>query len=143
MKQNRKLQIAAAVLGLGLVVLGLSTSTGQDRRGNYEVEAQVYGMPAYQSDAARAIEAYERLSERYMNLAERVLAQSTEGDKFLLAQLRTLDDRLERIDARLARIENQLGIQPAETPPVGADPNAPTQAVGTAAPAGPPPAPRR
>lgn len=143
MKQNRKLQIAAAVLGLGLVVLGLSTSTGQDRRRNYEVEAQVYGMPAYQSDAARAIEAYERLSERYMNLAERVLAQSTEGDKFLLAQLRTLDDRLERIDARLARIENQLGIQPAETPPVGGDPNAPTQAVGTATPAGPPPAPRR
>ena len=143
MKQNRKLQIAAAVLGLGLVVLGLSTSTGQDRRGNYEVEAEVYGMPAYQSDAARAIEAYERLSERYMNLAERVLAQSTEGDKFLLAQLRTLDDRLERIDARLARIENQLGIQPEKTPTAMSDPNAPAQGAGAAATTTPPPVPRR
>jgi septal ring factor EnvC (AmiA/AmiB activator) len=122
----------AAVVAVCLIVLCLSTSTGRDRRG-YEVETQVYGVPTAQSDAARAIDAYERLMERHMDLTERSLlgfaadlkALSTKSDA-VDAKLTALDAKMSQVDQRLARIEKHLGITTA--PPKAsakADPNAP------------------
>ena len=56
MNRNMRLYIIAVAIILCIVVLCLSTSIGQDRK-KYEVEAQVYSIPPYQSDAARAIAA--------------------------------------------------------------------------------------
>ena len=52
-RNYRAYRIVAAIV-VGIVVLSLSTSTGQGRKG-YEVEAQVYSVPVTQTDAARAI----------------------------------------------------------------------------------------
>jgi len=122
--------VAAAVVCV--VVLSLSISTGRERKG-YEVEAQVYGVPAAQSDATRAIEAYERVMERHMDLTERSFAGFSSDLKVLTskvdafdAKVAALDAKLTQIDQRLARIENHLGIVTVVAPkPAKVDPNAP------------------
>ena len=121
MKQASTMRVATAAIGFGLIVLGLSTSTGQSRR-SYEVETEVYGVPAYTTDAARAIRAYERLTERYMDLAERVLAGSAAQQDAVASRLGAIEDTLQRLDVRLARIEGYLGIPPIDA--ATTDPNA-------------------
>jgi hypothetical protein len=124
-------RIAAAIL-VCVIALSLSTSTGRDR-GGYEVEAQVYGVPAAQSDAARAINAYERLMERHMDLTERTFIGYGADVKALTARfdaldakLTAVDARLSQMDQRLARIEKHLGIVTVVAPTPGkVDPNAP------------------
>ena len=72
MKQNRNLLAAGAVILVCLVVAALATSIpGKER--TYEVEAIT--SPEYKTDAARAIDAYERLMDRYMDLSEKLLSQ--------------------------------------------------------------------
>jgi hypothetical protein len=122
MSRNGKIYIVIAAIVFCIVVFCLSTSVGQDRR-RYEVETQVYGVPAYQSDAARAIEAYERLMERYLDLTERNLIGLAADVRVFTDKLDAIDGRLSTLDARLARIEQHLGIAPVisvDSPP---DPN--------------------
>lgn len=117
---NRIYRIVVAVV-VGLVVLGLSTSIGRDRK-NYEVETQVYGVPVAQSDAARAIDAYERVMDRHMDLMERNLTEFAADLKVLTVKVDAVDAKLTQLDQRLARIERHLGIVPPSPRP---DPNAP------------------
>lgn len=132
MAQDRGTYRIVVAIVVGVIVLSLSISTGRERKG-YEVEAQVYGVPAAQSDAARAIGAYERLMERHMDLTERSFAGFTADLKVLTtkvdgfdAKVAAMDVRLTQIDQRLARIEKHLGIVPAQPKaPTKADPNAP------------------
>ncbi len=119
MRQRSRLHIVVAVIMVCAAVLGFSTSTGQDRK-PYTVETQVYGVPAYQSDAARAIEAYERLMERYLDLSERNFIRLAADVEAFKGTLNAIDARLSTLDARLARIEQHLGIPTVSTP----DPNA-------------------
>jgi len=138
MARNHRIYRIAAAIIVGVIILSLSTSTGRDRKG-YEVEAQVYGVPAAQSDAARAIDAYERLMERHMDMTERSLADFTADLKVLAtkfdafdAKVTALDAKITQIDQRLARIEKHLGIAPVvPAKPSKPDPNAP---AGTKAP---------
>ncbi len=81
-------------------------------------------MPAAQSDAARAINAYERLMERHMDMTERTFIGYAADVKALAAKfdavdakLTALDAKLAQMDQRLARIEKHLGIAPV--PPAG------------------------
>ncbi len=139
MTRNHGIYRIVAAIVVCVIVLSLSTSTGRDR-GGYPVEAQVYGVPAAQSDAARAIDAYERVMERHMDLTERSLTSFTADLKVLTtkvdafdAKVTAMDAKLTQIDQRLARIERHLGIVPVAAPkPAKEDPNAP------AAPKGPP-----
>lgn len=132
MTRNHGIHRIAAAIIIGMIVLSLSTSTGRDRR-TYEVDAQVYSVPPAQSDATRAINAYERLMERHMDMTERRLAGLAEDIKMLAAEFdvvdarfTALDARLTQMDQRLARIEKHLGIAPVSPPaPAKPDPNAP------------------
>ena len=124
MQSGKKLYIAIFVVLMCLLVLWLSTSVGQSRR-RYEVETQIYGVPEYRSDAARAIDAYERLMERHMDLTERRLLSVSADVKTATAKLDTIDATLTSLDTRIARIEKHLGIQPAPVVPTAADTNAP------------------
>jgi hypothetical protein len=132
MARNLGIYRIAAVVVVGVIILSLSTSIGRDRKG-YEVEAQVYGVPAAQSDASRAIDAYERLMERHMDLTERSLSDFAADLKVLAtkfdvfdAKVTALDAKLTQMDQRLARIEKHLGITPVPPQaPVKTDPNAP------------------
>ena len=116
MKSNKRLYIILAVAGACFLVLWLSTSLGQSRR-KYEVETQVYGVPEYRSDAARAVDAYERLMERYMDLTERNLFSVSADVRTIAAQLDAVHAEVASVNARLARIEKHLGIQPPPVPP--------------------------
>ena len=122
MSRNCRVYMVMAAIAFCVVVFCLSTSVGENRR-RYEVETQVYGVPAYQSDAARAIEAYERLMERYLDLTERNLVGLAADVKIFTDKLDTIDAKLSTLDARLARIEKHLGIVPMIAPSATPDPN--------------------
>lgn len=122
MSRNCRVYTIIAAIVFCVVAFCLSTSIGESRR-RYEVETQVYGMPAYQSDAARAIEAYERLMERYLDLTERNLIGLAADVKVFTDKLNAIDARLGTLDARLARIEQHLGIAPMIAPSATPDPN--------------------
>jgi septal ring factor EnvC (AmiA/AmiB activator) len=130
MTRNHGIHRIVAAIVVGMIVLSLSTSTGRDRK-TYEIDAQVYNVPPAQSDATRAINAYERLMERHMDLTERHLTSLAEDIKMLAAEFdavdarfAALDAKLTQMDRRLARIEKHLGVAPVP-PPAKPDPNAP------------------
>ena len=120
MKSNRRFYIALTTVVLIMVVFWLSTSIGQTRR-RYEVEAQVYSTPEYRTDTTRAIEAYERLMERYMDVTERNFSEVSGDIGAIAVMLDRIDAKMAKLDTRLERIERHLGILPS---PVAPDPNA-------------------
>lgn len=120
MKRSRTAYRIAGGIVVCMILLGWSTTTGRDRNG-YEVEAHVYGVGPAQSDAARAINANERLMERYMDMTERQLFDLAGELKVLTLKIDAVDAKLAQLDQRLARIEKHLGI--VQTP-VRPDPNA-------------------
>lgn len=122
MRSNKRTYAAIAAVVIGIVVLALSTSVGQNRR-NYDVEAQVYTTPEYRTDASRAIDAYERVMERYMDATEQGFAGIGTDLSAVAARLESIDAALAKLDERLERIERHLGILPPG-PPMP-DPNAP------------------
>jgi len=129
MKRSRTVYRIAGGIVVCMILLGLSTTTGRDRSG-YEVEAHVYGVAPAQSDAARAINANERLMERYMDMTERQLFDLAGEIKVLTLKIDSVDAKLTQLDQRLARIEKRLGV--AETP-ARSDPNAPPKPEAPAA----------
>jgi len=102
--------VIGTVVVICLVVAQLAASIpGKER--NYEVEP-VITTPEYKTDAARAIDAYERLMERYMDLTEKHLLRVGSDCQTTTTKLDSLDSRLAEVSARLARIEKALGIEP-------------------------------
>jgi hypothetical protein len=110
MKHNRYLLIAIVVIAICLVTVAVSTAI-PDNGGKYEVSATV-DVPGYKTDATRAIDAYERLMERYMDLSENFLSKTGFDSQVISARLDSIDSRLIDISTRLARIEKALGIDP-------------------------------
>jgi hypothetical protein len=109
MKENRNLLTAGVVILVCLVVAALAASMpGRER--TYEVET--INSPEYKTDAARAIDAYERLMDRYMDLSEKLLSQVGGDCQAVSAKLDSLDSRIAEFSARLAGIEKALGIKP-------------------------------
>jgi len=125
MSRKLGLWILALVAVSCLVILGLSPSVGQDRK-SYEVQTQVYGVTAGRSDAARAIDAYERLMERYMDQTQEKFAGLGANLDAIAHRLDALDAKLTVLDTRIARIEKHLGIKPIAPAP---DPNVPAEPV--------------
>jgi len=130
MRSDGRAYRIAGVVGACVIVLCFSTSTGRDRK-TYEIDAQAYSVPATQSDAARALNAYERLLERHMDLTEQNLANLAADLKTLGEMFDHIDARLTQMDQRLARIEKHLGIVPVPPPPAPArvDPNVPSSPI--------------
>ncbi len=110
MKQGRILLIIATAVVICLVAARLGISF-PDRNKNYEVD-QWITTPEYRTDAARAIDAYERLTERYMYMTEQV----GNDCRSVTIKLDSLDSRLTEISGRLTRIEKALGIDPNTNP---------------------------
>jgi hypothetical protein len=106
-----------------MVVAWLSTSWGQGRS-NYQTDTRVYTTPEYQSDTTRAIAAYEKLMQRYMDQTEHNFSSISADMKAATTKLDAIDAKLAAFDARLARIEKRLGT--AAPSPGVSDANAPT-----------------
>jgi hypothetical protein len=107
--RTRNLLVVAAGLVCCVVLVWLSTSIhGSEKK--YEVRPQIT-LPEYRTDAARAIDAYERLMDRYMGLTERNLIGFGMDLKGVDKKLGSIDAKLTEISARMARIERVLGIE--------------------------------
>ena len=108
MKKGKTILVAVAVITICLVAAQLGMSV-PDKNKIYEFEITT---PEYTTDAARAIDAYERLMERYMYMTEDLLLQVGDDCRRVAIKLDSLDARLTEISNRLARIEKALGIDP-------------------------------
>jgi hypothetical protein len=122
MGSNRNIWSVIVTVALCLVAVWFSTSWGQGRA-NYQTETRVYSTPDYQTDTTRAINAYEKLMDRYMDTTERNFSALSTDIKMLTVKLDAMDAKLASLDTRLARIEQRLGI--VTVAPAAAEPNAP------------------
>ncbi|MCK5473065.1 MAG: hypothetical protein KAI59_03465 [Planctomycetes bacterium] len=109
MKSNRSFLLAAAVLVCCTIVwFSTSICIGEN---TYSIEPQIITLPEYKTDAARAIDAYERLMQRYMDMTERNLVGINAGIKDIIGRLDSISSRLDALSQRTARIEKALGLE--------------------------------
>ena len=113
-KQNKNLLAVAAVLIVCLIVVCFSKSI-QGRERSYELRPKIT-LPAYKTDTARVIDAYERMMDRFINLTERSLAGIDREVRGIAGTLDSIDCRLRELSARTARIEKALGIEQPKKP---------------------------
>jgi len=111
--------VIVVTLLVGVAVVWLSVSPGQGRR-THQVETRIYATPEYQTDTTRAIDAYERVMERYMDMSERNFIAITADMQAIGVMLDGIDQKLAKLDMRLERIERHLGILPAPVPDANA-----------------------
>jgi hypothetical protein len=105
MKKKVIVIILAGVV-ICLAVSRLAVSVGERGR-SYEIQPMVT-LPEYGGEAGRTIDAYERLMERYMDLAETRISECNESRQ----KLDSIDSKIDRISERLAKIEKAMGIDP-------------------------------
>jgi hypothetical protein len=77
----------------------------------YEIRPEIR-LPEHRSDAARAIDAYERLMERYMSLSENNFNGINVNFSTVTTKLDLIDSKLGSLSERIGRIEKALGIEP-------------------------------
>ena len=114
MRTNKSLLAVAAGLGCCVVLVWLSTSI-QGGEKTYEVQPQI-SIPEYRTDAARAIDAYERLMERYMDLTEGNLIRIGTDIQGVVRTLDSIDYKLTQLSTRIAAIEKALGLEQPTVP---------------------------
>jgi hypothetical protein len=112
MRTNKNLLVIAAGLVACIIVVWSSSSI---QGGNYEVKPEIT-IPAYRTDAARAIDAYERTMNRYMNMAERNLSRISFDVQGISRKLDSIENKLTELSTRIAGIEKALGIEQPEKP---------------------------
>jgi len=110
MKQNRYLLVTCVVAAVCLIAAAVSTAIPENGK-KYEIDT-VVDVQGYKTDAAHAIDAYERLMDRYMDLSEKLISTTGSDCQAVSTKLDSLDSRLADISTRLARIEKSLGIDP-------------------------------
>lgn len=107
------------LLSVGIIVLLVSAVWGVEtleKRSTVEVRP-VVRTPQYQSDAARAISAYERLMERYMSLTEANLIAAQTDNRELALRLARLETSLVRIEHKIDLLSHALNVSPAAAAP--------------------------
>jgi hypothetical protein len=118
MKSSKSLWIVAAIITcVGIAVL--FSGSLQGGQNTYELQPNL-SIPEYKTDTARAIEAYERLMDRYMDLTGSHLSTVGMDLRNVVTKLDSIDDRLKEMETRMARIERALGAD-KESELVGKD----------------------
>jgi hypothetical protein len=121
MKTRKNLLVVTAGLACCIVVVWLSTlSEGGEK--TYELRPEVM-LPEYRTDTARAIDAYERLMERYMDLTEMNMVRIGMDVQAFGRKLDSIDSKQVELLTRISRIERALGIE-EPTKPVDETPDA-------------------
>jgi hypothetical protein len=114
MKTRKNLLVVTAGLACCIVVVWLSTlSEGGEK--TYELRPEVM-LPEYRTDTARAIDAYERLMERYMDLTEMNMVRIGMDVQAFGRKLDSIDSKLVELLTRISRIERALGIEEPKKP---------------------------
>ncbi len=92
------------------VVLACFSPSIQGGKKKYEIQPLV-AFPAYGADSDRAFDAYERLMEYYIVMAEKNLAEINFNIKGISGNLASVNMQLAELSQRMARIEKALGIE--------------------------------
>ncbi len=113
MPRNRNLIMLSTALACFVIMAWLCISI----RGasSYEIQPRIT-VPAYRTDAARAIDAYERMMERFIDLAGKNLTDIDTEVKGIAGTLHSIDRKLTELSGRMARIEKALGIEQPKKP---------------------------
>ena len=114
MKTNKTLLAGVAVL-VSIIIAIVFSGSLQGGQNTYEVRPNL-SIPEYKTDTARAIEAYERLMDRYMDLTGSHLTTVGLDLRNIVTRLDSIDARLTELDSRLMRIEQALVAERANTP---------------------------
>lgn len=112
MDKNKKLLAVVSVLIICSISVYFSRSTKGGEK-SYKVRPEIT-LPEYRTDTARAIDAYERLMDRFMGLTERNLTGINTDVKDIAKKLVLIDSKLTDLSTRMARIEGALGIEQTE-----------------------------
>ena len=113
-EQNKNLLVIGVVLIVCFIIIGFSRSIqGRDR--GYEIKPEIR-LPEYRTDTGRAIDAYERVINRFMSLTEKNLTSINTDVKDIIKKLVLIDCKLTDISIRMGRIEKSLGIEQSEKP---------------------------
>lgn len=113
-KGNKNLLAVCAVL-IACLIVAWSASSIQGGEKSYEVKPEI-ALPEYRTDAARAIDAYERMMDRFIDLTERNLTGINTDVKDIAKKLVSIDCKLIELSVRMARIEKSLGIEQPKKP---------------------------
>ena len=116
MRTNKHLLIATIIIIFSIIFLFAFTSIQGSSR-TYDVKPQI-NIPEYRSDANRAIDAYERLMERYMDLVEKCISDIDKDYETTNNKLDSIDEKLAYLSARIQRIEDALGVEQPIKPSV-------------------------
>jgi hypothetical protein len=108
-KQN----IQRLAMVLGAVVLVWALAGAQGARKTYEIQPQI-PESVFRGDSARALDAYERLVDRALDLNGRQLEAMDLRIMELSRQLDRVESKLDRVLNRGLLIEQALGIPPLE-----------------------------
>jgi len=124
---TKKKEILAVIifLVLALTVTSISPVIQGRERTTYEVRPEIT-IPEHRTDAARAIDAYERLMERHMDFTAMQITQLTNDSKANSQKLDSINQNLTELNFRIERIEKALGLTPQSKPNDPNDPQ-PTQ----------------
>lgn len=112
MKENKKFLAVLTAVAVCFVVAWFSTS-GLSR--TYEIRPEII-LPEYKSDSSRAIDSYERMMNRFMDITEENLIWIGSDIKTVTTKLDSIENKLTELCVKMARIEGALGIAQAEKP---------------------------
>jgi len=121
MRKNRKIIIPVITL-LVCVLIIWSGSTIMAKERSYRLEPEIR-LPEYRTDTARAIDAYERMMQRFLDIHEKNLDSTSARIANVSDKVDCINTKLDQVLLRIARIEKALDI----SDPL-ADPNAPEPA---------------
>jgi len=113
MKTKKNLFAAAAILSACAIAFWLSTSI-QGGEETYEIHPQVavpYGYTP-NTDTYRLIDLIEYLTDQNIQITQDQLVQLDQQLNTVAEKLDSIDNKLKRLSARMARIEKALGIEP-------------------------------
>lgn len=109
MLNKNNLLVVVAIIVCFITAIWFSTKS-LGNPSTYEVQPWI-SVPQYKTDAARAIDAYERLMERYINMTETSSIKIDRDLKEVIKKLDYLDEKLTKLSFRIARIEKILGTE--------------------------------
>jgi len=119
MRKRKKLLAMATTVTACFVGFYLSSSI-KAKPATYELRPEIhvpqYTLPENRTDAARAIDAYERLMQRYMIATESNFAQIDRDIRDVVKKLDSIDNKLTALSEKTTRIENAIGIHQPRLP---------------------------
>ena len=109
------LSVSIIIIFSTILFFAFTSIQGSSR--TYDVKPQI-NIPEYRSDTNRAIDAYERLMERYMDLVEKSISDISKDYENTNNKLDSIEKKLTNLSIRIQKIENALGIEQPIKPTV-------------------------